>query len=90
MLVSLLVFPALAAAAAPPTIGVGSNPIAMAISAERAQMVVANDGSVSFIDLKTNTQTAEVGTGVNHGQTAIGLVQNGARPTSARTRRTRC
>ncbi len=79
VLVSLLVFPALAAAAAPPTIGVGSNPIAMAISAKRAQMVVANDGSVSFIDLKTNTQTAEVGTGVNHGQTAIGLVQNGAK-----------
>jgi DNA-binding beta-propeller fold protein YncE len=79
VLALLIVVPSVASAAPPPTIGVGSNPIAMAISAKRAEMLVANDGSVSFVDLKTNTQTAEVGTGVNHGQTAIGLVQNGAK-----------
>jgi DNA-binding beta-propeller fold protein YncE len=77
-----LALPATAAVAAAPTvhtIGVGSNPIDIAISAARSQAYVANDGSVSVVNLKTNTQTAEISTGVNHGQTAIGSFQNGAK-----------
>jgi YVTN family beta-propeller protein len=68
------------ASAAPPNvhnITVGSNPAAVAISQPNGQAYVANDGSVSVIDLKTKTQTAEIGTGVNHGQTAIGVFKNG-------------
>ena len=55
------------------TISVGSNPIDLAISAKRSQAFVANDGSVSTVDLKTHTQISEISTGVNHDQTAIGL-----------------
>jgi YVTN family beta-propeller protein len=72
--------PATAAVAAAPTVhtlGVGSNPIDIAISAARAQAYVANDGSVSVVNLRNNTQTAEISTGVNHGQTAIGSFENG-------------
>jgi YVTN family beta-propeller protein len=66
------------AAAAPlPTIGVGSNPIAIAISQAQSQAYVANDGSVSIVNLKTHTQTAEISTTVNHGQTAIGSFVRG-------------
>ncbi len=75
-----LALPATAAVAAAPTvqtIGVGSNPAAITISAARAQAYVANDGSVSVVNLRNTTQTAEVSTGVNHGQTAIASFQNG-------------
>jgi DNA-binding beta-propeller fold protein YncE len=66
-------------AAPVPTINVGSNPNAIVISSAQGLAYVANDGSVSVVDLTTHLQTAEVSTTVNHGQTAIGLFRNGAK-----------
>ena len=75
-----LAFSGSAALAAPvPTINVGSNPNAIVISSAQGQAYVANDGSVSVVDLTIHMQTAEVSTTVNHGQTAIGLFRNGAK-----------
>jgi DNA-binding beta-propeller fold protein YncE len=68
-----------ALAAPPPTISVGSNPNAIVISSAQARAYVANDGSVSVVNLTTHMQTAEVSTTVNHGQTAIGLYRHGAK-----------
>jgi YVTN family beta-propeller protein len=60
----------------PPTITVGSNPISIAYAAGTHSAYVANDGSVSTIDTRTNTQTAEFKTGW-HGQTSIAVAQGG-------------
>lgn len=67
------------AAAPPPTIAVGSNPNAIVISSARSRAYVANDGSVSVVNLNTHLQTAEISTTVNHGQTAIGLYRHGTK-----------
>jgi YVTN family beta-propeller protein len=63
----------------PPTIGVGSNPIDLAVSPANAFAYVANDGSMSVVDLATRTQTAEVATGNVTDQTAIGVVERGTK-----------
>jgi DNA-binding beta-propeller fold protein YncE len=67
------------AAAAPPTIPVGSNPIEMSIAQKSASAVVADDGGVSFLNLKTGQQTNEISTGVHHGQSAIALGAGGTK-----------
>src|SRR5215468_3546555 len=63
--------------AAAPTIDVGSNPNAIVISSAQGRAYVANDGSVSVVDLTTHHQVAEISTTVNHGQNAIGLYRAG-------------
>lgn len=62
----------------PPTITVGSNPIDVAISPQKSEAYVVNDGSVSVINLKTRKQVAEVGTGFTD-QVTIGLTNSGNR-----------
>jgi DNA-binding beta-propeller fold protein YncE len=68
-----------ASAATAPTINVGSNPNAVVISSSQNRAYVANDGSVSVVNLNTHQQTAEISTTVNHGQTAIGLFRGGSK-----------
>lgn len=57
------------------TIAVGSNPIDVVISQKRGNAYVANDGSVSVVNLTTHRETAEFGTGNFHGQNAIALAR---------------
>jgi DNA-binding beta-propeller fold protein YncE len=60
----------------PPTITVGSNPIDIAYDHGSHTAYVANDGSVSAVDTKTNTETAEYKTGFQ-GQSSIAIAQGG-------------
>ena len=76
---SAVALPATAVAAAAPTIGVGSNPNAVVVSANQNRAYVANDGSVSVVNTNTHTQLSETSTTVNHGQTAIGLFRSGTK-----------
>jgi DNA-binding beta-propeller fold protein YncE len=71
--------PATSSASPARTIAVGSNPIALAISPGQSFAFVANDGSVSTVNLSTRKQVGEVGTGNVQDQSTIGLVRNGAK-----------
>lgn len=68
------------AVVAPPvrSVGVGSNPIDVAISQRLGNAYVVNDGSISVVNLRTHEQTAEFGTGALHGQNAVALVRGDA------------
>ena len=66
------------AAAKPPTITVGSNPIDVAVAPQKSEAYVLNDGSLSVINLRTRKQVAEVGTGFQD-QTALGVTNAGSR-----------
>lgn len=62
----------------PPTITVGSNPIAIGMAPQKSEAYVLNDGSLSVINLRTRKQVAEVGTGFQD-QTTIGVTNSGNR-----------
>jgi DNA-binding beta-propeller fold protein YncE len=79
MLAGLAATASAAFAAPAPTIAVGSNPNAIVVSSAQSRAYVANDGSVSVVNLNTHLQTAEISTTVNHGQTAIGLYRHGTK-----------
>jgi DNA-binding beta-propeller fold protein YncE len=73
---------AAAAPTPPPTIGVGSNPVAVAISQARSEAYVLEDGSLSIVSLLTQRRIADIGTTPGpfpQDQTAIGLVRNSTR-----------
>lgn len=60
------------------TVGVGSNPIDVAVSNSLGRAFVVNDGSVSVVSLITHRELAEFNTGGYHGQNAIALVRGDA------------
>ncbi|GAA3616661.1 YncE family protein [Microlunatus ginsengisoli] len=71
--------PTAAAAAKAPavhTVGVGSNPYAVAVSQSLGKAFVVNDGSVSVVSLLTHRELTEFGTGNNQYQNDIALMRS--------------